>query len=47
MVIENAFSSQVAVSPIKVIVWNEEPLMGFEMSLRVKPHLYVRLIAVY
>jgi hypothetical protein len=31
MVMWNAFSSQELVSPIKVIVWNEEPLMGFEM----------------
>jgi hypothetical protein len=32
MVIGNAFSSWEAVSPIKMIIWNEEPLLGFEMS---------------
>jgi hypothetical protein len=32
MVMGNAFSSREAVSPIKVINWEEEPLMGFEQS---------------
>jgi hypothetical protein len=27
----NALSFQEVLSPIKVIIWNEEPLMGFEM----------------
>jgi hypothetical protein len=43
----NIFSSQEAVSLIKVIIWNKEPLMGFEMSLRAEPHLYLGLAAVY
>jgi hypothetical protein len=33
MVMGNVFSSQEAVSKIKVIIWNEEPFMGFEMCL--------------
>jgi hypothetical protein len=33
MIMGDAFSSQETVSPIKVMIWNEEPLMGFEMSL--------------
>jgi hypothetical protein len=31
MVMGNAISSRESVSPIKVIIWNEEPLMGFEI----------------
>jgi hypothetical protein len=27
------FSSREAVSPRKMIIWNKEPLMGFEMCL--------------
>jgi hypothetical protein len=30
-----------------VIIWNEEPLLTFEMSLREAPHLYVSFAAVY
>jgi hypothetical protein len=33
MVMGNAISSREAVSPIKVIILNEEPLMGFEICL--------------
>jgi hypothetical protein len=33
MVMGNAFSSWEAASPIKVIIWNEELIMGFEMCL--------------
>jgi hypothetical protein len=47
MVMGNALSSREAVSPIKVILWNEEPLMGFEMSLKAEPHLYVSFAVVY
>lgn len=35
-------SSQEAVSPIEVILWNEAPLMGFEIYLREEPHLYIK-----
>jgi hypothetical protein len=40
MFMGNAFSSREAVSPTKVIIWNKEPLMGFEI-------LYVSFAAVY
>jgi hypothetical protein len=40
MVMGNDFSSREAVRPIKEIIWNEEPLMGFE-------NLYVSFAAVY
>jgi hypothetical protein len=40
-------SPQDAVSTIKVMIWNEEPLMGFEMSLRAWSYLYISLAAVY
>jgi hypothetical protein len=33
MVMGNVFSSREAVSPIKVMFRNKEPLMGFEVSL--------------
>jgi hypothetical protein len=36
----SAFSSWEAVSPIKVIIWNEEPLMGFDMCLWEQSHIY-------
>jgi hypothetical protein len=39
MVMGNAFSSREAVSSIKVMIWNEEPLMGFEMCLWEKIHI--------
>jgi hypothetical protein len=42
------FSSRESVSLIKVLIWIEEPLMGFEMCLwEQSPHLYVNLAAVY
>jgi hypothetical protein len=28
-------------SPIKVIIWNKEPFMGFEMCLWEQSHIYV------
>jgi hypothetical protein len=44
----SAFSSWEAVSPIKVIIWNDELLMGFERCLlRAELHLYESLSAVY
>jgi hypothetical protein len=46
MVMGNAFSSREAVSQIKVINLNEEPLMGFHVPLRGKSHLYACLAAV-
>jgi hypothetical protein len=46
MVMGNAFSSREAVSPIKVIIGNDEPL--FKMSLRAQPRLQcVSLAADY
>jgi hypothetical protein len=33
MVMENSFSSREAVSPIKVIIWNKEFLMGVEFEV--------------
>jgi hypothetical protein len=39
--------SRKAVSPISEKIWNEEPLVGFEMPLRAEPHLYVSLAAAY
>jgi hypothetical protein len=47
IVMANAFYSWEAVSPIKMIIWNKEPLMGFEMCLRAQSHLYASLTAVY
>jgi hypothetical protein len=49
MIVGNAFSSRESVHPIKVIIWNKELLMGFDMSLRAEPHVrvYVSLAAVY
>jgi hypothetical protein len=50
MVTGNAFSSREAVSPIKVKIWNEGPLMGFGMCLREESHIYhvyISLVAVY
>jgi hypothetical protein len=37
----SAFTSWEAVIPIKVIIWNKEPLMGFEMRLREESHIYI------
>jgi hypothetical protein len=45
LVVGNAFSSQEAVSPIKAIICNDDPVMCFEMCLRAEPHLYVSLAA--
>jgi hypothetical protein len=36
-----AFSSWEAVSPIKVIMWIEEPLVRFEMCLWEQSHIYM------
>jgi hypothetical protein len=47
MVMGNAISSWEAVSPIKVIIWNEEPHMGFEMCLRAESRVCVSHAAVY
>jgi hypothetical protein len=33
MVMGNTFSSQETVTPIKVIIWNKEPLVRFDMCL--------------
>jgi hypothetical protein len=44
----NAFSSQEEDTLIKVVSWNEEHLMGFEICLlRSESHLYVSLAGVY
>jgi hypothetical protein len=40
-------SSSEALSPMKVKLWNKEPLMGFEMSLKAEPHLYGSVADVY
>jgi hypothetical protein len=42
----STFSSLKAVSLIKVIISNKEPLMGFAICLRAESHLYVSLAAV-
>jgi hypothetical protein len=42
----DAFSSREVLSPIKVIISNEEPFMGVELFLRAEPHLHVSLAAV-
>jgi hypothetical protein len=47
MDIGNDFSSRKEVSPLKVIILNEGHLMGFEISLKAQPHLYVSLAAAY
>jgi hypothetical protein len=46
MVTRNSFSSREAVSPIKMIIWNKEPLMGFEIASDSRAALYVSLAAV-
>jgi hypothetical protein len=43
----SAFSARVAVDSIKVVFWNKEPLMSFQMSLKTGPHLCVDLAAAY
>jgi hypothetical protein len=47
MVVVYAFPSWEAVSSIEVLIWNEEPLMGFQMCLSEQNHIYMRLAAVY
>jgi hypothetical protein len=45
----SAFSSWEVVSPIKVIIWIKEPVMGFEMYVCEQSYIYiyVSLAAVY
>jgi hypothetical protein len=43
----NAFCYREAVSPIKVIIWNEELLTGLETYLLEQIHMYVSLAAIY
>jgi hypothetical protein len=43
----SAFSYREAVSLIKVVIWNKEPLMSFQMSLTTGPHLCAGLAAAY
>jgi hypothetical protein len=47
MIIENAFSSREAVSPIKVIIWNEESLLGVEMCLWEQSHVYMQVLQLF
>jgi hypothetical protein len=56
MVVENAFSNfngssafsaWVAVGLIKVVIWNKEPLMSSDLSLKTGQHLCTGLAAVY
>jgi hypothetical protein len=37
----SAFSSQVAIDSIKVVIWNIEPHMGFKMCLWEESNVYM------
>jgi hypothetical protein len=41
----NAFSSREAVIQIEVMIWKEEPHMGFEMCLREQSHIYMQVLS--
>jgi hypothetical protein len=47
MVMTNAFFSREAVSLIKVIIWNEEPLMGFEMCPSEHSHICMQVLQLF
>jgi hypothetical protein len=42
----SAFSSRGAIDAMKVVILNRKPPMGFYVSLKRKPRLYVSLAAV-
>jgi hypothetical protein len=42
-----AFSSREAVCPIKVIIWNKEHVMRFEMRLMEQSHIYVEALQLF
>jgi hypothetical protein len=44
MIMGNDFSSREAVSPIKVTISIEEPLMGFEMCFWEQNHIYMYIL---
>jgi hypothetical protein len=43
----SAFSSWEVVSTIKVIIWNKESLMKFEMCLWEKGHIYMQVFQLF
>jgi hypothetical protein len=47
MVMGNAFSSREAVTQIKVIIWDEEPPIEFEMCLWEQNHIYMLVLQLF